>query len=316
MQIDVHHYQLRSRAALNKRSSSTRHDGALLRVDGGYACLHPWTVLGDPSIDELLGLLAAGNDHPILQSALHCARHDALARREKRSLFDGLTVPRSHATIPAELDELDRAVARGFTTVKIKSAGEPETWQFLVPANEKFPHLRWRIDFNELADPAELEFNLQQLPSSLISQIDFFEDPFPFQPEQWKKLSSKWGISFALDRPWSPTDPSCEDFISVIKPAINPLAGDFQLANLSQPAVVTSYMDHPLGQSYAAWMAARLARESAKSISTCGLITHGLFESNEFTDALSPVGPEFTPAAGSGLGFDELLTSLTWTRLS
>jgi len=80
--------------------------------------------------------------------------------------------------------------------------------------------------------------------------------------------------------------------------------------------VVTSYMDHPLGQSFAAWEAARLTLQFPGLVKTCGLQTHGLFERTPFTEALSEVAPGFSPCAWTGLGFDELLETLTWQKLT
>jgi hypothetical protein len=41
-----------------------------------------------------------------------------------------------------------------------------------------------------------------------------------------------------------------------------------------------------------------------------------LFEQDEFIAALGEPRPYFMPASGTGLGFDDLLESLSWTPLS
>jgi O-succinylbenzoate synthase len=73
-------------------------------------------------------------------------------------------------------------------------------------------------------------------------------------------------------------------------------------------------MDHPLGQCFAAWWAARLACTTER-VEHCGLQTHELFEPSEFSEALGPAGPSFRFPEGTGFGFDDLLEKLPWKRL-
>ena len=82
-----------------------------------------------------------------------------------------------------------------------------------------------------------------------------------------------------------------------------------------QRVVVTSYMEHPVGQAFAAWEAARLGLQFPGLVGLCGLQTHHLFEPDEFSEMLGPWSPSFQVPAGYGLGFDDLLEALPWTRL-
>ena len=79
-------------------------------------------------------------------------------------------------------------------------------------------------------------------------------------------------------------------------------------------------MDHPLGQVFAAYEAASAWGKFPEIVDVCGLVTHGLFEhdteNREFFDALGLVQPQLQPPAGTGLGFDELLDSLRWEKLT
>jgi O-succinylbenzoate synthase len=79
--------------------------------------------------------------------------------------------------------------------------------------------------------------------------------------------------------------------------------------------VLTSYMDHPLGQAFAAWEAARLALQFPGLVGICGLQTHHLFEPDGFVELLGPWSPQFQAPPGTGLGFDDLLAALPWTPL-
>jgi len=73
---------------------------------------------------------------------------------------------------------------------------------------------------------------------------------------------------------------------------------------------VTSYMDHPVGQLFAAYVAAKHATSSR-----CGLVTHVLYEKNAFIEQLGIDGMRLVPPAGRGIGFDDLLERLPWKKL-
>jgi hypothetical protein len=70
------------------------------------------------------------------------------------------------------------------------------------------------------------------------------------------------------------------------------------------------FLEDPLGQAFAAWEAAK-----AGGSEVCGLQTHGLFEANEFIEELGEVSPDFKVPGGAGLGFDDLLDALPWSKL-
>jgi len=77
--------------------------------------------------------------------------------------------------------------------------------------------------------------------------------------------------------------------------------------SLSKPVVVTSYLDHPLGQVIAA-----LYAKKTKVKEACGLMTHLLFEKNPYSELLSASG-DFKFSDSTGLF--ELLKNEKWNRL-
>lgn len=102
----------------------------------------------------------------------------------------------------------------------------------------------------------------------------------------------------------------------IIKPALDePWLLAEAAGQKGQRVVVTSYMDHPFGQTFAAWEAGRLALQFPGLIGTCGLQTHHLFKPSSFTEALGQLSPTFQPHAWTGLGFDEQLDELPWKPL-
>jgi O-succinylbenzoate synthase len=121
-------------------------------------------------------------------------------------------------------------------------------------------------------------------------------------------------VKLAVDREAAPLSVSAQ--VMVIKPAIDEpfLLAEAAIQN-RQKVVLTSYMDHPVGQTFAAWEAARLGLQFPGLPGICGLQTHHLFEPDEFTEMLGPWSPVFQPPAGTGLGFDDILEALPWAPI-
>jgi len=294
--IWVHRYELVPRARLSARAAAGPRYGALLRVDDGFADVHPWPELGDAPLDEQLSRLARGETTPLTARSLHFAALDAAARREGRSLFDGLTIPESHW--PAAAGEAPPA----FDTVKVK-----------MPGSDPPSRGRLRLDFNATLDAASFLRVAASLPRE---RIDFVEDPCPYDAAVWRELRAQTGLRLALDREFATEGVD----VLVVKPAIQPVPGE-QVAAGGEPnpfssslgdvsIVVTSYMDHPVGQLHAA-AAARSATNPR-----CGLVTHVLFEPNAFSERLALDGARLVPPGGRGIGFEDLLEEADWTRLS
>lgn len=313
--IDICRYTLMSPGALNASSTRHRHDGALIRVGGGYGCMHPWPELGDVPLEKLFQILKDGGSTPTIRTALYCARVDGEARAEGRSLFDGVEVPRSHATLMMDEADFEQAVDSGFSMVKVKMGRDLGMERaFVLAQAEKFPQLRWRIDFNNLLGRGGIEQVLESLPAGFLEKIDFIEDPCVYDSQCWKALRTRYGVPLAVDRDVELAENNYS--VAILKPAVHVVQPVLERCHIGGArAVVTSYMDHPLGQCYAAWRAAGAAREFPGMIDTCGLMTHGLFEPDAFTERLGLVRPQFSPPGGTGLGFDDLLETLPWQRL-
>jgi o-succinylbenzoate synthase len=264
----VHRYTLRL------RRGGVR-EGALLRIDDGFADVHPWPELGDADLDAQLSLLARAETTALTQASLRLAALDRDARRRGVSLFDGVTIPLSHwpGNEPPE----------GFDTVKTKGVAE-------VPS-----HVRIRIDFNARLTAAEFVEIARTLPRE---RIDFIEDPCPYDEETWRDLRERTGLRLALDRFEGAAD------VLVHKPALQaawPQHND---------VVVTSYMDHPVGQFGAAFIAA-----THETNPRCGLMTHVLYEPDAFIERVERDGARLLPPRGTGLGFDDLLEKLPWKSI-
>jgi O-succinylbenzoate synthase len=69
-------------------------------------------------------------------------------------------------------------------------------------------------------------------------------------------------------------------------------------------------MDHPVGQFFAAYVAA-----THDVSARCGLMTHVLYESDPFIERMERDGARLLPPRGTGIGFDDLLEALPWKPL-
>lgn len=311
--VRISPYRLVSTGKLNSASRRIWHEGVLIEADGGHACIHPWPELGDPPLETCLADLAGARRWPIVRRALRCAEFDRVARRFEHSLFEDLEVPLSHATLPT-LDPalLESAREAGFQTVKLKCGRSPaQEIAFLNQESANHPDLRWRIDFNEQLSPGEAGDFIDALAPNLRRNIDFLEDPCPYSDASWRELFSRHRIPLAVDREAAPHRTAAQ--VMVIKPNLDEplLLAEAAIAN-RQSVVVTSAMDHPVGQAFAAWEAARLQLQFPGLVGLCGLQTHHLFEPTPFSSWLGGWTPEFHAPAGLGLGFDELFDELVW----
>ncbi len=311
--IYVWRYALRSRSTLNAKSPRRTFEGALLRTETGFGCLHPWPELGDPPLDSLLCVLAHGETpSPLVVRALDMAASDGWARTRGLSLFAKLDIPASHATITAATEEaVEAAVRCGFRIVKLKAGrGHVSLARDLNGWARRWPSLRWRIDFNGVLTLADGMCFGECLSEQARQRVEFIEDPCPYDPGDWMRLKHATGFHLAMDQNAAPEHRAPDVF--VVKPARQ---APIRFRRSGRPLVVTSNMDHPLGQCFAAVSAGRLQRELPGRVVCCGLQTHGLFEKSEFSERLGPAGAEFSSPGGTGLGFDDLLERLPWRRL-
>lgn len=291
------------RHALNRRSAQSEVEGFLIFHHGGYGCVQPWPVFGHPSLEEHWQALEAGHSLPLVEQALRCARLDGEARARRVSWWSQGVLPRSHATLTGFSEHEDDPALMAFTHVKVKmSVAQNEE---LISWAQRHPGPRIRLDFNEVPTQPEFEAWWHALPASLQARIDWIEDPFLFEAREWRSFQERTGVTLALDRALS-DDTVSPDWLSVWKPAWQEMPRSVAKESL----VVTSAMDHPVGQAWAAFCAAQ-----AGVTQVCGLRTDHLFARDAFTEAMGGWSPEWPILQGTGMGFDELLENIPWTRI-
>ena len=308
-------YILKTKKKLNAVSSRREFEGALLRAGEGVGCLHPWPELGDPCLDDLLGELRRGEVvSDMARGSWRMMLVDGAAREAGDSLIDSVMqyIPQSHATLTEySVEAVEESVHRGYRVIKLK--GDPtfkDHLNHLEAMARNWPHLGWRIDFNEVLTAEQTVTLCELFSDGLRDRIDFLEDPCPWNRTDWSRIRKISGLRLARDR-GSHRLENGEDIL-----VVKPVRGDLRAGALEgRQVVVTSNMDHPLGQCFAAYMAGKIAKEGV-NLATGGLQTHELFEADEFTERLGCAGPEFNSPGGTGLGFDDLLEKLPWKRLS
>jgi o-succinylbenzoate synthase len=317
--IYVYDYLLRSGVALNSASHRRVFPGALIRVGSGFGCVHPWPEFGDVTVEEQLRLLSEGITTPVTEMALRCAEIDGAAREAGVSLFDGLEIPRSHYSwsfAQATEPQIQRVVNEGWQAIKAKGyANYGETRRFLeqcARVGEK-SGLKLRVDFNGCLDAHGFSQFIEFMPLRTYQQLDLIEDPFPYDAAAWQQAQQRWGVKLALDKGWR--DGSTGFSAVVVKPARR----DWRIVaerHPQHPLMLTSAMDHALGQMFAAYEAGLAREQIGDRVGLCGLCTQHLFEEDGFFERVSSPGGLLKPdLSGGGLGFGDVLERLPWRRL-
>jgi O-succinylbenzoate synthase len=346
--IWVSPYELTPRGQISELAQGRVRSGCLIKVEFkdervGFADLFPWPELGDAPLGEQLKLLARAGEGgltPLLVNSLEFARVDALARSEARSLWsESLEIPLSHYLIrdPASgeglnlnklkveptkelakelVEELEDARRAGFDHFKLKLPGDPGAAAKIVVSVSRLltPSCRLRLDFSQALSVASYLDFCRQLTNvtDIELSIDYVEDP------------TAWISGSGFGVPESPFTPAvdreataailsgyCPPVI-VIKPALQDWKYCARRAReVGIRPVFSSYLDHPVGQAFAAWAASQSGPHEV-----CGLLSHLVYEPHDFSAELAHQGTRLIPPAGTGIGFDHLLAQRNWRNVS
>jgi O-succinylbenzoate synthase len=318
MKVAYARYVLKARFPLNAASNQIERQGALLRIQFdsnlvGYADCHPWPELGDLPLEQQLKGIAQKQFTPLTNCALSLARLDAVGRAQGKLLLKDRRLPLSHFLVPHFLEwttqDVQAIVLQGYTHVKLKVGRQLDEEAACLMSLFGQSSLKIRLDFNEKLTLDSFRAFLKQIVS-LKNQIDFIEDPFPFQPHDWQVIQQE-GWSLACDRqaPLACDYPQAAEVL-IIKPA-RQMTEEWS-RETTQKRVVTSYVAHPLEQVSAAYVASQL---DPAGVHVHGLLSHHVYESNHFSRQLNAEGPHFSFPKGSGWGFDRDLEQMEWTRL-
>ncbi|MGZ3769224.1 MAG: o-succinylbenzoate synthase MenC [Bdellovibrio sp.] len=338
MKISFSTYFLTPKKRLNAISYGAKREGVLLKVeweDGliGFADLHPWTELGDLSVADQLKGLRQGHSTIQGQQSLKFARRDAEFRQKNLNAFDQFetkvvknnflfsnNIDSANSNLGSEisLDVFFENLKRvGFSTVKIKTGINLENEKYIL---EKAAHagLRIRLDFNAVLNFPDFMNFMSELPESVMPQIEYVEDPFPFNAKTWAEAKKivKLAVDNQFDKVHWDALATVPFDVLVIKPAKVDVENAMALCHkFNLKATVTSYMDHALGISHSAYEAMRLKEKYGELILESGCLTHHAYDPDSFSAELHTDGPYFYKVNGTGFGFDALLEEASWTPL-
>ncbi|MFZ4768006.1 MAG: enolase C-terminal domain-like protein [Roseimicrobium sp.] len=310
-------YTLYSRGTLNAVSLRREFHGALIRVDEGIGCLHPWPEFGDEPVEEQLRLLRSGGTSKVIERALRMAAVDGEARRRGVSLFHGWDIPLCHWSWDqnqASAPQMRRVLEEGWQAIKTKgwgNVGEVLRWLDGFANLARGSSVRLRVDFNSCLQPHQFRNFMEWMPDRVRERLDFVEDPFPYDGEHWAQMQATYGVKLALDKQLRGANAGFD--VAVLKPGRREWREMLDGLPPQTSVVMTSAMDHGIGQSFAAWEAAVAQQELGERLDLCGLCTEHLFAEDDFFGRLSSHGGQLSvDRTGTGLGFDEVLARLPW----
>lgn len=263
--------------------------GILLCVDFegiglGYADFHPWAHRGDKVLEQQY------------RQALYFARIDAEARANKKSLVLGIRNIKQHNLI---LD-YDNVPDSGLVKLKVC----PYQMESLLVILSQRKHVRFRLDFNASFSESQIVLALKKL-MIYRAQIEFIEDPCPYNSDLWMRLEDAFGIPFAFDDVSDKINK--KDAIVIIKPAVE----DYRLYLEHKKIVVTSYLGHPLEQMAALYAASQFSEEA---LLPCGIASHVVYQENVFSKEFTIKNNVLKCVHGTGFGFDHLWSQIKWKK--
>lgn len=284
MKIKHSFYELISKRPIQSKKTHTTRRGALLQVefdDGsmGYADCHPWEELGDLPLQVQLELLKNGRCTRLTARSIFFAKADAKARANKYNLLESCKIPMSHYLISqldeTALDEIQQAWKNGFVYFKIKLGLDLEREERLIKEMvRRCPNIKLRLDFSSKLTRESFVYFLERI-SIALPAIDYVEDPFPFNYGAWRNIQEAFKISLAADEYYKIAYGHPEAaHVLIMKPAVQTL----KPIDTLQRTIITSYLDHPIGQMSTALMASKAMIEEP-----CGLLSHFAYEANPFS---------------------------------
>ena len=328
MKIWFSPYQLTPRGPLNSKVKEKFRKGSLLRIrfdNGavGYADVCPFSEMGDRPLEFELKHIATAKPSNLGARSLFYAQADAEARSQNKSLYDRTVKIKNHFLIynidRFDLDRVEKIEAAGFTEFKIKMGRDLtyETEQVEKLSNRLSSRSRLRLDFNAIFSRDRFVDWFDKNQKWLRPFLEFIEDPFTYDAKEWREVSEKWNVTFALDRAADPLTTSAVGAgVIIIKPAIQvPEKIIEKFLNSNKKFVFTHHMDFALGQMAALFSAQSLYHDAKEQILQCGLQHHDIYENTAFQEAIKLDGPYILPPDGFGLGFDKLLENQSWHEL-
>ncbi len=320
-------YELMPKKLKPKDPQPVARKGALIKVEWadnkiGFADLHPWPEFGDLDVEENLGLLRQMKLTPIVEQAIWLASIDAKGRQDRVNLYDNQVLLKNNALLlrinSGTVEILDPIVKAGFSKVKVKVGIEPDDEIEMMNRAALTHNVKVRMDFNCRLSWNSFEKYVDGLTPQAKRQIEYFEDPFPYDAKMWKEARKliPLAIDWELKKiPIDQVDPIEADVL-VLKPTHDDVnARVEQCQRWNKKMTITSHMGHPLGVMQTAYVAQDLAKRFPEMMLEPGCLTFDVYEPTEFNSLLNVTGPFIRKIGGWGIGFDFVLKSQKWNQL-
>ena len=274
----------------------------------GYGDLLPWPQFGEKPLKDQLEDLKKGKESTRLVQLKKTALCDALARKEKRSLFSGLKIPDSHFLIEdiSSFSGWDEVGEAGYQIIKVKirPAGFQKQLKGLKEGSRALPHCGWRLDLNGSLSQGGWDSFKKSL-QFVWNKIEFIEDPF----KNPKNFSGRDNLMFAED--WISHSQST---VRIIKPSRDSLDSLIQQIPRHQwkKIIFTHSQETLLGQAVTAWQAGTFYK-NYPSFRQTGAFKCYSFKKHKWTLS-EKIHPVFKTPSGFGLGYGPLLEKEPWKR--
>ena len=320
-------YELMPKKLKPKDPPPVARKGALLKVEWsdtriGFADLHPWPEFGDMELEQHLAELRQMKLTQMVEQAIWLASIDAKGRQDRVNIYDNSNLLRNNGLLlrinPSTVELLDPLVKQGFNKVKVKVGIELEDEIEMMNRAALTHNVKIRMDFNSRLTWTSFEKYVNGLTPAAKKQIEYFEDPFPYDAELWKEARQimPLAIDWELKKiPVNQEEPVEADVL-VVKPTHEDVnARVEQCLKWKKKMTITSHMGHPLGVMQCAQVAQDLAKKYPDMMLDPGCLSFDAYEPNEFTSLLNTQGPYIKKVGGWGIGFDFVLKSQKWNLL-
>lgn len=324
IKLEHANYELQPVTEIGSIASAEPRRGALLRItwpDGkrGHADCFPWPELGDADLEAQLWSLGQGKITPLMEQTMWLARRDAEWRAAGKSPYKGLTKVKNHYLIAdykkVTDEEIYQAKAAGFTTFKVKFGKNVEDEARWLDKFIKVFSVMVRVDFNGKINFPLLERFASILSVSAKARVEFVEDPFAWNLELWTEAARL--LPLAADAILGDLDfhrlEKTPFGTVIVKPARQDVAKMTSLVDrFGLKMVVTSALDHPVGEMHAVIVAGELKKKYPNRLLDCGCYPSRVYKLIDFGASIVKRGPFVEEVPGLGVGFDELFENTRW----
>lgn len=315
--------QTRDQKSLNAVTSSQARSGALLKVEFsnnifGYSDLFPWPEFGDSELDQQIEFLKRGKQTVLIERSLQMAEIDSQLRAAGQRAFEGANL-KNHYLV-RDLSQIDFADLRNksFTSLKIKLDTEFEKQIPDLICLFESCEMKVRLDFNSSLNWLQFETFAKSIPFDHRQRIEFIEDPMPWNAVLWKKAAQFFplAVDFETNKvPWESLAEVPMRYL-ILKPArLEPKQVIDRALEFDCKVVVTNSFDHSIGVAHAAKVALDLQNKYPQISSDSGLISN-VHDYDSYSQQIITEGAFFRGVPGSGIGFDKLLESTPWLKIT